>query len=218
MNVLICGISGKMGQSIYKIVKGNPNVEEIIGFDKRENLFLDKTYQDLDFSLDYPNIRIVIDFTEHEISREIISKALKRGINVISGTTGFSDKEISKMKTFAKENNSIFYWTPNYSLGYEILLKQITDLRKKFEVIDVIETHNVTKKDKPSGTSKKIAKILDLNKKDIQSVRTNDAIAIHEVSFIDEGEKITITHEILDRKAFLNGFMKVFNDIIEEIR
>lgn len=216
MNVLICGISGKMGQRVYHIIKDYKDVSEVIGFDKNFNLFLNKTFSDLDYCLSYPNIELVVDFTENEISREIIKKSLEKGISVISGTTGLTDKEIEKFKQYAKEKKISFYWSPNYSFGYEIMLKQINDLKQSFNKYEIVETHNVTKKDKPSGTSKKIAKILKLNKKDIQSVRLNDVIAIHEVSFLDNGEKITIVHEILNRSAFLNGFIRIFDEIVEK--
>lgn len=207
MNILICGIKGKMGKAIYNELSSN-SLYNITGFD----LYTDEiTSNDLSFSLN--NIDIVIDFTKYDISKEIILESINRQINIISGTTGFSKEEILYYKDLANRKNVKFIWSPNYSKGYNFILNEAINISNNYDKCDIIEVHNNTKADKPSGSAIEIANALNFNIENINAVRLNNALAIHSLILDDDYERLIITHEITNRLAFVKGFMKVFLEI-----
>lgn len=213
MIILICGINGRMCSSIYKYLKKNKH-NIIYGFDKEEqkNVFNDLNKA---FSIK-PDI--VIDFTEYNISKEIMKYCLNNYIPVMSGTTGYKNEEILNLKNSFKKENINFYWSPNYSLGFNILIDETKKLRKYFNKYDIIEFHSKHKLDKPSGTSIKLAEVVDLDKSNINSIRMNDVLAIHSIIFKNDYENIILTHKILKRDAFLKGFIKRYKEFIGGIK
>ena len=69
-----------------------------------------------------------------------------------------------------------------------------------------VEIHATSKKDAPSGTAKVLARSLNISEDKIQSLRLNQAPAIHEIIFSSLDERVYLRHEILNKKAFLTGF------------
>lgn len=193
-----------MGKNIYTELKDK---YEILGFDKDNSNDLDKLINEM------PDI--IIDFTNYEISKEIIKKAISKKIDIISGTTGYNDTEIKSFYNMALKNNTLFYWSPNYSLGYNFLVTLVKNANELYDKCDIIEIHNNTKHDKPSGTALKLAKIINYDKNKINSLRLIEENATHCIVFYNEFEKLIITHEVSDKKAFLEGFMNKFKEMIE---
>jgi 4-hydroxy-tetrahydrodipicolinate reductase len=66
------------------------------------------------------------------------------------------------------------------------------------------EIHHTKKQDAPSGTALSMESWMD-EKCTITSERTGDVIGFHELKFDTGSEKITLTHEALDRKLFADG-------------
>ncbi|MGM9970896.1 MAG: 4-hydroxy-tetrahydrodipicolinate reductase [Anaeroplasmataceae bacterium] len=208
MKVLICGIKGKMGSAIYNELSKNP-LYEITGFDKKKSKGVKSNLMEALNGID-----IVVDFTNYDISKIIIKEALNRKIKVISGTTGFKRDEIDEFYNIALKNSTCFYWSPNYSKGYNIILDETKRLYQSFDKCDIIEVHSNQKLDKPSGTSVAIATTMDFDAQKINSIRLNNALALHSIILEDDDERVIITHEIISRKAFLNGFINAFKKII----
>lgn len=214
MNVAICGINGKMGTRIYEILRSNPLIEKIFGIDsaKDKSEFL-LIYDDLSSLILNNKIDILIDFSNKDYSYPFILEALKNNIKVISGTTGFDEKDILFLKEIALENKISFCWSSNFAKGSAILSKIIELLKNEFKQVDLIEAHSNTKKDKPSGTAKVLSKIINIDNADIQVLRLNNVNATHCLIFKDEYEKIVINYEVLDKRAFIEGFLKSFDKI-----
>lgn len=74
--------------------------------------------------------------------------------------------------------------------------------------IEIIEYHFKDKKDSPSGTARKIAKIFN-KKVSIHSIRTGEIIGIHEVIFTKNSQKITLKHELFNRDVFATEIKKI---------
>ena len=91
----------------------------------------------------------------------------------------------------------------------------LKDINYMFEKKDILEVHHVNKKDKPSGTAKEYAKVMNIDYKKVQSIRLNDVIASHEAIFDSPGEKLIIRHEIYHRDAFLKGLLNTLDIIFK---
>ena len=74
--------------------------------------------------------------------------------------------------------------------------------------IKIYETHHKQKKDAPSGTAKTLADQINLAHSQIFSAREGEVYGLHEVIYENENEKITITHEILNKNIFAIGCIK----------
>ena len=210
MNVLICGINGRMGKSIYDILKKDDRLN-IIGFDNKKTEICEVN---LDKAIDISDV--IIDFTRYDISKEIINKSLDKGKIIISGTTGYTKSEIDAFYIKAIEHDAIIYWSPNYSKGYSIMLEEAYRLKDSFDSLDIVEMHSNKKIDKPSGTALAIANKIGFSKDNINSVRLNNTLATHSIILSNDSEKIIITHEITSKDAFIKGFMEVFRKIVGE--
>ena len=199
MVMAIIGICGKMGSQIYERYKEE---FQIVGIDEIQHKEVE-TYQGI-LEVPYP-IDVVVDFSSTE-AYDILAQALKKGYVVLSGTTGYSFKRIDDLSKLAEENQTTFIWKANYAKGIKLFSKLLEDCKKEFEILDFVEIHATSKKDAPSGTAKVLAKSLGIPEDKIQSLRINQAPAIHEIIFSSEDERVYLRHEILQKKAFITGF------------
>lgn len=177
MNLSIYGKSGKMGSYIYEALKDKYNI------------------------LDDGDI--VIDFTHADCAFDIIKKALEQKKKVISGTTNIDKEKLKELKKISIDNEASFIWCPNFAKGAVILYEILSGINNHFDDIKIEETHNIKKSDIPSGTAKEYA--YKLNTKNIVSNRIDTTKAIHEIVFENDGEILSIKHEIINREAFMNG-------------
>ena len=207
MNMAIIGISGKMGQLIYESYKDEFN---IIGVDLINHPEV-KTYDNIDEIIN--DVNIVVDFSSYECF-DFLKTALKKHKKVLSGTTGYSFEQIAELKLLAKNNQTNFIWQANYARGINLFSDLAKECMNKFDKLDLVEIHSTTKKDKPSGTAKVLAKSLGISEENIQSVRVNNAPTIHEIIFSSFDERLIIRHEVLNKKAFLKGFDDILRKII----
>ncbi len=203
MNTIISGINGRMGSYVYDLLEGNDNFDIIggLGLNTNNNIRIYKELREVDDKID-----LVVDFSVDYFSMSTIEYALNNGIKVISGTTGFSNNEISYLKELSIKNNVTLFLIPNFAKGASTLYKIIDLIKNDYEFIDILETHSIKKLDKPSGTSKEYADRLKIDHKSIQSLRINDVIASHDIVLRSKGEKITLSHSIETREAFDIGF------------
>lgn len=168
--------------------------------------------------------KVFIDFSNHSATYSHIKIIAKNKINIVIGTTGFSDKELKKIKLYKKKIAIIL--APNITEGVNILIESARRVAKVWPDCDIniLETHFKKKKDAPSGTALKIAKLLNNDKKalagektkalkkskeiPIHSIRAGGIIGKHEVLFATQNQIVTIAHESLSRLAFAEGAIK----------
>lgn len=192
----IIGISGKMGKRLYYYFK---DTYEIIGVDEI-NFSEAKTYKHLSEVKD--KIDVVVDFSSINALNEL-EYAIDNNILTLSGTTGYN---LDLIDSLIKKSNGLFYWSCNYSNGIELFTNLAKMIKLEYPLFDFVEIHASTKKDSPSGTAKKLAYDLNVDERDIQSLRLIQAPPIHELIFCSKYERISIRHEVIDSMAFLVGF------------
>ena len=192
-----------MGTLIYEYLK---NSSTIYGIDIKQKENID-TYQSLN---EIKDIDLIIDFSTTDSFNHLI-EGIKRRVPVFSGTTGYTKEQIEFLYNLSKEYNTIFVSKPNFAKGIKLFSKILKECKEEFKILDFVEIHETTKKDSPSGTSIMLAEILDINKGDIQSIRLNFTPAIHELIFYSESERITLKHEIFNKKAFIIGLIEEIN-------
>lgn len=108
----------------------------------------------------------------------------------------------------------MFYLESKLCQGNQTFSKLIEDCKEEFDILDFVEIHATSKKDAPSGTARVLARKLNIPEQKIQSLRLNQAPAIHEIIFSSDDERVYIRHEIINKRAFITGFDEELRKVI----
>lgn len=173
---------------------------------------------------------VVVDFSTSEATLKNARIISNLGINLVVGTTGFSEIELDQIKTLALNNQTGIVYAPNITNGVNVLMiltKLASILLNNYD-FQITESHHKNKKDIPSGTALKIAdeikdgllysnKDISANGISINSVRAGGIVGKHEVLIAGEYDEITISHESFSRKVFAKGAINAINFIEDKI-
>lgn len=151
---------------------------------------------------------IVIDFSNHSMSLELMRVCENLGINLVICTTGFTDEGRTEMIETGLRKKIGLVYAPTLTLGINLLIEVVSKLSAMLPWFDfaIVERHRKDKK-RVTTTAQLIA---DATKRDdihISSVRAGGYVGIHEVTAASENERLTITHESFNRGAFADGAM-----------
>jgi 4-hydroxy-tetrahydrodipicolinate reductase len=230
INISITGCMGRMGQQLIKTLKKNKYYKLV---SLTENRLLDKKFNGIKPELNsekaFKKIDVIIDFTVPNCTLEILKIASKLKKRIVIGTTGFNKHQENQIKKYSK--NIPILKAGNMSLGVNLLMHLTEIVSKSLNdeyLSKIFEVHHKHKKDYPSGTALMLGKgIADGKKKDLynligkkflnkksfpygkkinfNSIRKNEIIGEHEVSFSNGKETITLNHEAFDRALYSEG-------------
>ncbi|MBE0650566.1 MAG: 4-hydroxy-tetrahydrodipicolinate reductase [Bacteroidales bacterium] len=215
MKVVISGY-GKMGKTIESICRERGH--EIIAVLDNEKDW--KQLKDCSAS-----DTVVIDFSMPAVAVDNLFRSFSLGLNVVTGTTGWYDR-LEEVKSVCNENGTALMYSPNFSLGVNVLfyvnkilanvMSKIGSYRGKLN-----EIHHIHKLDAPSGTALRLVQdILKENKAlsrwvesesnnadefPVLSFREGEVPGIHEIVYESEADVLTLKHEAKNRKGFALG-------------
>ncbi|HHU24211.1 MAG: dihydrodipicolinate reductase C-terminal domain-containing protein [Bacilli bacterium] len=196
--VLICGINGKMGAFLAESLTARFH---IIGLDPQGRSTKWPCFSDITQALEeIPDI--MLDFAGAK-GIDNIRKALLFQLPVVSGSTGFTEKEIEELVLLAKKQRTSLILNANFSRGISDIMEFLSKVKSNYS-IKLKEAHHKSKKDAPSGTAKLLSLLLEVNSQDIEVTRYDDFSPRHTVELSKQGERIIITHEVFDRSAYLD--------------
>jgi 4-hydroxy-tetrahydrodipicolinate reductase len=155
---------------------------------------------------------VAVEFTQPDAAVANIAASLRAGVPIVAGTTGWYDA-LPEVTRIAKETGTGFLWSPNFSLGVNVLIelaRYAGTLMRTLEGFDahIVETHHSRKKDAPSGTAIAIAKAAtDTLDRPIPttSIRTGSVPGTHELIFDGSFEQLSLHHVARDRRVFAEG-------------
>ena len=230
INLAISGCMGRMGQQLIKSSKSNNNFRLVA---LTENRVINKKFSGIkpESNTDraFEKTDVIVDFTVPKCTMEILKIASKLKKKVVIGTTGFSLKEEKIIKNYSKKIPILK--AGNMSLGVNLLM-YLTEIASKSlndeYLSKIFEIHHKHKKDYPSGTALMLGKgIADgknknfynligkkfLNNKsfpygkkiNFNSIRKDEIIGEHEVTFSSGKEIIKLNHEAFDRALYSDG-------------
>ena len=158
------------------------------------------------------NADVAVEFTEPKAAVANINAALRAGVPVVVGTTGWYE-QLPAVTKIANEAGTALLWSPNFSLGVNVLIelaRYAGTLMQPLEEFDarIVETHHSKKKDAPSGTAIAIAKAAsEALRRAIPttSVRIGSVPGTHELIFDGSYEQLSLTHVARDRRVFAEG-------------
>lgn len=228
INVLVCGICGKMGANVVSLIEGESDMRVACGVDLNapENIKV-PVYSSFDGVKE--KVDVIIDFSSPAVVESELDWAVKNGVPAVLASTGYSAEQLKFIDGCA-EKVAIFK-TANFSLGVNLLVKLVKKaaevLGENFD-IEIIEKHHNQKVDAPSGTAVMLAEsansafgsskeyingrsgIVGKRGKEIgmHAVRGGTIVGEHDVMFAGEDEIITLSHSARSKRVFAAGAVK----------
>lgn len=171
------------------------------------------------------NADIYVTFTTPEAELQNIPRVVSLNKRIVIGTTGFNQNQTEKIQEMVR-NKVPTVFSPNFSVGITVLFKIANELRKfpKNYDFSINEIHHTGKKDAPSGTAKRLGKIItdirDYNKNiygrkglnprkagelEITSLRAGGTPGIHDLIIAGPHEMLRIEHIAFSRDVFAQG-------------
>ena len=158
---------------------------------------------------------VVIDFTTPEAVVQNMRACLATGAKMVVGTTGWYDK-LADMRGLAERKSAGLLYGTNFSIGVQVMLKLAQQMGASLASagykFSMVETHHVSKLDKPSGTALSIAEMVErgAGKIDlpIESLREGDAKGTHVLEAVSDADRLVLTHEAFSRRGFAEGAVR----------
>jgi 4-hydroxy-tetrahydrodipicolinate reductase len=227
VKVVVCGASGRMGQTIGRMVNESKDLELVGGINLRTSSFFGVEIveaKDADALLKRTKADVLIDFTIASAAVSNVQMAARNNCALVVGTTGISPEQRAEMEKAIKGHVPAVIST-NFSIGVSIfqqLVRESARLLKDYD-IEVIEAHHRNKKDAPSGTAKTLIQIIEeeagsrkkqygregmTERKDeigVHVIRGGDIVGDHKVMYSKNFETIELSHRAYDRSVFASG-------------
>lgn len=254
IKVAVTGACGRMGSGIIKNVLQQDDMELVAaieaphspqeGNDIGEAIGVGKlgveitAAENLADVLKSSGAEVLVDFTIADAAVNTIKTTADCGVNLVVGTTGFSEEQLQEIRESISKNNIKAVISPNMAVGVNVFFKILQDLAPVLADydIEIIEAHHKHKKDSPSGTAMRafeiISKELGRNTEEvgvygrqgivgertsteigIHAVRGGDIVGDHTVLFAGDGERLEIVHRANTRQAFISGVIKALKYI-----
>lgn len=220
INVILNGAAGRMGREVARKVNDDPDMALAASIDKFGG---DGYLTSIDEFVGEADV--IIDFSHHSATEELLSYAVERRIPVLVATTGHTADEIKAIDE-ASKYTAVFH-SANMSIGIAVLAESAKKVAQSMPGadIEIVETHHNRKLDSPSGTALMLAEALrevreeanlvmgrgpesgkrEKNDIGISSVRRGNIVGIHEILISTDNETITLKHEAHSRSLFADG-------------
>ena len=221
INAIIIGSKGRMGQALAACAPRFPELRLTAQLD------LGDAFEPAMAAAD-----VVIDFSFHTVTAEVVELCARHGKALVLGTTGHSEAEKACIRSAAATVPMV--WTSNYSTGVNTLFwltRKAAEILGPGYDLEVVEMHHRFKKDAPSGTAVSLAEILaDVRHQQLaevirhgrqgitgertateigmHSLRGGDVVGDHTVIFATPGERVELTHKASSRDTFARGSVR----------
>lgn len=215
MKIAIIGY-GKMGRMIEEIARSRGH--EIVSVIDVGN------FSDMQGDA-FRSADVAIEFTTPSAAPDNIIKALRQGVRVVSGSTGWASR-MDEVNGECRRLDGTMLWSSNFSLGVNIFFavnRFVARIMERFDAYrpTLTEVHHVHKADHPSGTAVTLADDIvaecprtgpwteDVPAPDgaliVNHVRRAETPGRHIVDWDSEADTITIAHNANSRRGFALG-------------
>ena len=220
IRVLVNGALGRMGAITVNMVEAASDMELAAGVDAfSKGGAVAKSLHEVTVPVD-----MVIDFSHHSLTRELLDWAVSKNVPVIVCTTGHDEEEKAAIKA-ASEKIPVFF-SANMSMGVALLAQLAKKTAAVFPEadIEIVEIHHNRKIDAPSGTALMLGEAIrqvrpgapfklgrsGMDKRvpgeiGFHAIRMGNIPGTHEVHVTTDTQSITLKHEAYDRALFADG-------------
>lgn len=200
MKVAVFGAKGKVGTVLCQLLHQLGHV--VVEIDKDDSLESD--------------CNVAIDFSCAQATEKVVNYCKKFKTPLVCGTTGHTENQLKMLKNL--KNDIKVVKKANFSIGFGEMEKIVAQMKKALPNwdVEIVETHKKDKLDKPSGSSKVLADLVQLDQQAIHSLRLGNCSGEHQVTFACQWESLTITHKVDNRISFALGAVKIAESIAKK--
>lgn len=184
------------------------------------------------------NSAVIVDFTHPNVAYKHTRTAIAYGVHPVIGTTGINADQLDDLSTFAEKASIGAAIIPNFSVGMVLLQQAAASAARFYEFAELTEMHHNKKADAPSGTCIKTAELMEDQRSifnsplvdevefiqgcrggvrpsglRLHSVRLPGLVAHQRVMFGSNGETYELSHNTIDRSAYMPGVLLVIKKI-----
>lgn len=219
-SVIVCGASGRLGRRVCALAENDDELELLGAIVSQRSASLGKRVTaESDVICAASDERVpsradaLIDFSTDAGTQTAISIARRRQIALVVATTGLSERTTRAISDISGSIPVLA--AANFSLGAVVLAKLAAQAARALTGYDasIVEAHRAGKRDRPSGTAKRLAEYVrsaggDLNDDQILSIRGGEIAGEHAVRFAGRTEQIQLTHQASSRDVFAAGTLR----------
>lgn len=224
IKVAVVGAKGRMGREAVSAIRKADDLELVAEIDLGDPIE----------KLQASGAEVMVDFTNPDSVMQNVEFAIRNGIHVVIGTTGFDQARLDLLAGWlANSPRTGALVAPNFGLGAILMMQFAATAARYFESVEIVELHHPEKADAPSGTAARTAEMITEARKlanrpampdktskaldgargakvgdvPIHSIRLRGLVAHQEVLFGDQGETLSIRHDSMDRSGFMPGVL-----------
>jgi 4-hydroxy-tetrahydrodipicolinate reductase len=183
---------------------------------------------------------VAVDLTTPGVSQTVVDFAVDNGLRVLVGTSGWSGERVAALTRRVDELNrpertgggapeTGVIIIPNFSLGSVLGTAFAAMASRFYDSIEIVEAHQATKVDSPSGTAVRTAEVIAHARRSrgpvsaphtdqrargqqvasvpVHSMRLEGVIARQDVILGGTGETLTISHNTLSPSSYERGIL-----------
>jgi len=246
IRVVVNGALGRMGQEVINAIAEEDKIKLVCAVEKEVTQkylpmvgMVVRLSADLDSSLEQCDADVLVDFTTAEASIEAARIAAKRKVNLVIGTTGLSEENITEIDQLCQSHGIGAIVVPNFSLSAAVLIKLAELAARFFDHAEIIEIHHDKKVDAPSGTAINTANAMakargkpfiypkteteiipgtrggQIEGIAIHSLRSPGFMAAQEVIFSGAGQRLSLRIEPISRQAYMPGVILAIKEVVK---
>ncbi len=221
IRVLVNGAAGRMGQITAETIKQDPAFDLVAETHSSDELKKSLLSSKVDIAIDFTNAAVVFENTKNIILA---------GAHPVIGTSGLLPEQIKELQRLCAEKNLGGIIAPNFCIGVLLMMRFAEQAAHYFSECEIIETHHENKLDAPSATAIKTAELISAARKTspstkkvhetligsrgalknqipIHALRLPGFLAKQDVLFGHLGGNLIISHETIDRSAYMPGVL-----------
>ena len=226
MKVAVSGAMGRLGSVIAKGIS-NAGDMQLSGVYDPGHAGKVVAGMEIEDSIKNINAQIIVECTHPDVVMENLREWHAKGISVVIGTSGFTKDRINELKSFWREGDPGCLIVPNFSIGAVLMMRFAEMASAYFASAEIIERHENTKPDAPSGTALATAMRMGKYRNESEQIKNDEVVKgargglvagvrVHslrmkgllsdqEVAFSNLGEIFSIHHSSTSYESFVNG-------------
>jgi 4-hydroxy-tetrahydrodipicolinate reductase len=209
--ICIHGASGRMGRELVALIQSDARLRLHAAVVRPDSAWCGQLVagSGLRYRSDFPiDAAAVVDFSLPAALPDLCDALARRGIPLVSGTTGLDAAAEAALDRLAQQVPVL--WAPNFSLGVMVLTRLARDAARWLADYDVgiVDTHHRAKRDAPSGTALRLGEaIAEVRGRppEFACLRVGDVVGDHAVVIAGPDELLELRHHAQDRRLFARG-------------
>lgn len=229
VRVVVAGGTGRAGSEVARALHEAPEIELVGAVSRRQagrdlgealggNVWDVPLAGSVAGALANAHADVLVDFTLATVAGPNAMTAIETGVRPVVGVTGIPQPDVAAVVAAARRAGLGAAFIPNFSFGAMLLQRFAVEATRFFDRVEIVERHHDGKKDAPSGTAARLARVLaEAGAQEpvpIHSVRLPGHIAHHEAVFGGLGEILTIRHDTTSRSSWGPGVRLAIREVM----